>query len=54
MRFADQLIILEYVGGKVSKNAEGGEQNQMCDKVWEVCDVSATRSSQLMAFSRFR
>eukprot|EP01043_Picozoa_sp_COSAG02_P050573 COSAG02_NODE_5212_length_4536_cov_11.181839_3_plen_413_part_00 len=38
MRYSDQLLLLEHIGHKVSKNAVGGEQNQLCDRVWGKVD----------------
>eukprot|EP01043_Picozoa_sp_COSAG02_P040027 COSAG02_NODE_3206_length_7170_cov_202.156272_5_plen_416_part_00 len=38
MRYSDQLLLLEHIGHKVSKNAVGGEQNRLCDRVWTKVD----------------
>ena len=46
VRYADQLSLLEYIGHKVTKNAVGGEQNQACDQVWEVCDALLAHNKQ--------
>lgn len=45
MRYADQLLLLEHIGHKVSKNAVGGEQNQLCDQVW-------TKADELLAHNK--
>ena len=38
MRYSDQLLLLEHIGHKLSKNHVGGPQNQACDAVWGKAD----------------
>jgi predicted DNA-binding WGR domain protein len=55
MRYGDQLLLLEHIGHKVSKNAVGGEQNQLCDRVWAKVDelLAHNKKKEMTSFMEY-